>query len=169
MLSIANEEVDLAIQAREAPSDIVQETIFEAQRDLDRFQGMTEAEMSAWLRMVLKRNIQNLHLKYRTHKRDLNREQRIHAQAGKDEPAIADPGPSPSTILVRQERTKTIETTINALPGDYRQVITLYYRKELTFRQVGLIMGRSEGAARQLWSRALLELSRQLKRQGNYE
>jgi RNA polymerase sigma-70 factor (ECF subfamily) len=60
MLAIANEQVNHGIQCREAPSDIVQETIVEAQQDLDRFHGLTEGEMRAWLRKVLVRNISNV-------------------------------------------------------------------------------------------------------------
>ncbi|WP_152050608.1 sigma-70 family RNA polymerase sigma factor [Tautonia marina] len=163
MLTIANEEVDQAVQAREAPSDIVQETIVEAQRDLDRFHGMTEKEMRGWLRRVLKRNIQNLHLKYRTIKRDLKRERSIETPTQSHDLSMTDPGPSPSTVLDRRERLQGIDRVIKTLPDHYRQVIELYYRKGFTFAQIGEVMKRSEGAVRQLHARSLHELSKRLK------
>lgn len=163
MLTIANDEVDQAIQAREAPSDIVQETIVEAQRDLDRFHGMTENEMRGWLRQVLKRNIQNLHLKYRTIKRDLNRERPIEVPAQLGDPNMTDPAPSPSTVLDRCERLQGIHRAMKTLPDHYRQVIELYYLQGLTFAKIGEIMTRSEGAVRQIHARSLHELSKRLK------
>ena len=163
MLTIANDEMDQAIQAREAPSDIVQETIVEAQRDLHRFRGMTEKEMRGWLRRVLKRNIQNLHLKYRTIKRDLNRERPIETPFQMNDPLIPDPCPSPSTVLDRRERLQGIRLAVKNLPDHYQQVIELYYLKGFSFAQIGKIMRRSEGAVRQLHARSLLELSKRLK------
>ncbi|MEW4567165.1 sigma-70 family RNA polymerase sigma factor [Tautonia sp. JC769] len=163
MLSIANDEVDQAVQVREAPSDIVQETIVEAQRDLDRFHGMTEREMKGWLRTVLKRNIQNLHLKYRTIKRDLNRERPMELQAQCNEPNLADPCPSPSTVLDQRERLQGIDRALKTLPEHYRLVIELYYRKGLSFAEIGKFMVKSEGAVRQLHARSLHELSKRIK------
>lgn len=163
MLSIANEEIDDAIHAREAPSDIVQETIVEAQRDLDGFRGATEREMMAWLKIVLKRNILNLHLKYKTTKRDLNRERPIPPQTEPHEPGLADPGPSPSAIVCRQERHHALEIAISTLPEHYRRVIELRYGKGLGFKEIAPEINRSEAATRQLWCRALHELSRRLK------
>jgi RNA polymerase sigma-70 factor (ECF subfamily) len=163
MLTIANDEVDQAVQAREAPSDIVQETILEAQRDLDRFQGMTEREMRGWLRTVLKRNIKNLHLKYRTIKRDLNRERPMELQTQSNNPSMADPCPSPSTLIDLRERLQWIDRAMKTMPDHYQQVIDLYYRKGLTFAQIGETMNRSEGAVRQLHARSLHELSKRVK------
>ena len=164
MLAVAREEIDPEVHARESPSDIVQETIVEAQRDLHRFHGVTEGEMQAWLKQVLRRNILNLNLKYRTKKRDRKRERPIDPQSSSgNPPIIKDPGPSPSAVMARRERSKAIEMAIGKLPTHYAQIIELRYRNGLTYEQIALIMGRTEGATRRLWSRALHELSRQLK------
>src|SRR6516162_2801360 len=44
-------------QARLEPSDLVQETFLEAHRDFRQFAGTTEAELLAWLRRILVRNL----------------------------------------------------------------------------------------------------------------
>ncbi|QDV37144.1 sigma-70 family RNA polymerase sigma factor [Tautonia plasticadhaerens] len=163
MLAIANEEVNLAIQCREAPSDIVQETILEAQEDLDRFHGLTEQEMRAWLKQVLVRNISNVNRKYRTDKRNVRRERSLSPQTDGATPVIPDPGPSPSTVLVRRETAEALEVAIQGLPDHYRQVIHLRYRKGLSYEEIAQAMNRTEMATRRLWSRALHELSRRMK------
>ena len=80
LLSIANQEVDSAILPREAPSDIVQDTIVEAQRGLDGFRGRTEREMMAWLRQVVRHNISNRRRSNTADKRDISRERPIDAR-----------------------------------------------------------------------------------------
>ncbi|RUL88381.1 sigma-70 family RNA polymerase sigma factor [Tautonia sociabilis] len=165
MLSIANQEVDSAINPREAPSDIVQETIVEAQRDLDGFHGRTEREMRAWLKTVLTRNIRNMSRKYRTQRRNHYRERPLEHRSVDQAPSIPDPGPSPSTILIHRETAEALERTILSLKDHYRQVINLRCRRGLSYEEIARIMGRSEESTRRLMSRALHELSRRMKAQ----
>jgi RNA polymerase sigma-70 factor (ECF subfamily) len=46
------------------------------------------------------------------------------------------------------------------LPADYREVIILRNLEQLPFEEIGQRLGRSSGAARMLWARALEKLSR---------
>ena len=163
MLAIANQEVDGVIALREAPSDIVQETIIEAERDLDGFHGLTEAEMRAWLRTVLTRNIRNVIRKYRAQSRDVHRERPLDARDDRHAPAFADPGPSPSAVMVSRETSEALEVAIRSLPEHYREIIHLRYRRGLSNDEIARLMGRTEAATRKIWSRALHDLSRQMK------
>ena len=47
---------------------------------------------------------------------------------------------------------------LDSLPADYRQVIALRYWEDLEFHEIGKRMGRSAGAARKLWLRAVERL-----------
>lgn len=49
--------LDAKLRARCSPSDIVQESYFEAHCDFEKFQGQTAAEFLAWLRQILVNNI----------------------------------------------------------------------------------------------------------------
>jgi len=53
LLVIAGRQLDPGLHAKGGASDLVQETILEAQRDFAQFQGTSEAELLAWLRHTL--------------------------------------------------------------------------------------------------------------------
>ena len=54
---LARTQIDLHLQGRLDPSDLVQETLLEAYRDFGQFRGGTEAELLAWLRRILVHNL----------------------------------------------------------------------------------------------------------------
>ena len=53
LLALANQELQPALRAKEAASDMVQETIILALRDFEQFRGDGAAEMVGWLRRIL--------------------------------------------------------------------------------------------------------------------
>src|SRR5205085_10055364 len=65
LLLIANRQLDAALQPKGGPSDLVQETFLEAQRDFAQFQGDSGAELLAWLRQLLLHNLANFKRRYR--------------------------------------------------------------------------------------------------------
>ena len=72
---LAGTEISLHLQTRANPSDVVQDTFFEACRDFKQFRGTTEAEFLAWLRRILVRNLARLVERHvLTKKRDQRRE-----------------------------------------------------------------------------------------------
>src|SRR6478752_628985 len=60
LLLVANRELEADIKAKVGPSDLVQETLMEAHQAFDRFHGMNEANVLAWLRRILLNNIANV-------------------------------------------------------------------------------------------------------------
>ena len=82
------------LRARVGPSDVVQETFFEAHRDFANFRGKTTGEFLAWLRRIL---VNNLHRVIEEHvlaeKRDVRREislERLAAAVGFEEGFLND-------------------------------------------------------------------------------
>lgn len=64
ILSLANDELDVDLVARVAPSDLVQETCLQAARDFPNFEGSTEAELRTWLRRILLNNLGDLRRRF---------------------------------------------------------------------------------------------------------
>ena len=71
-------------------------------------------------------------------------------------------GEDPAHALDRADDARRVRRALEALPEDRRQVIVLRIVDGLSAREVGDVLGRSEGAVRVLQHRALRELARLL-------
>ena len=163
MLAIANEKTARDVRRREAPSDIVQETIVEAQRDLDGFRGESEGEMQAWLRHVLSRNISNTERKHRTLIRNIHRERPMADEARNEAVGLVDPSSSPVSKATRREAIDALERVIAGLPADARAVVDLRYRQGRSYIEIARSMNRSEEAVRKLWSRTVARIALEMR------
>jgi RNA polymerase sigma-70 factor (ECF subfamily) len=159
--AVAKVQVESWLRAKVDASDLVQQTLFEAHRDFDRFQGQTEAEWLAWLRRILTHNaLDHVRRYHGTAKRQAGRE--LTARPGGEkstwqaEPRA--PGPSPSEELIRRDEELRMATALARLTPDHRQVIVLRNLERLPFDQVAQRMGRSRPAVQMLWMRAIKKL-----------
>lgn len=160
LLSIANRDLESGLRPKVAASDVVQETLIEAQRDLSDFDGHSEQELLAWLRRILQNNlIDNRRRFFQTDKRQLNREQPL---ASGDDHGIAEPTTT-SSILARDEDAERMRSAVAVLPDDYRRVIELRNWQLKSFEDIGVELDRSAEAARKLWGRAIAHLQQQMK------
>ena len=165
LLTIARQELDPDLRAKNSPSDVVQETFVEAQRAFGDFQGDTEAELLAWLRQVLLHRVGNLRRRYRdTQKRRLAREVTLGGDDSSEGlgGGLAAKMPSPSGQAMEQEQDQALQAALGRLPEDYRRVITLRYQEQLPFEEIGRLLQRSPDAARKLWARAVERLHEEL-------
>ncbi len=71
---------------------------------------------------------------------------------------IADEEPSPSEVFLAAERDLRIQGAIACLPHESRRVIELRYQEDLTFEEIGHILGRTTNASRKLWVRTIRKL-----------
>jgi RNA polymerase sigma-70 factor (ECF subfamily) len=153
------------------PSDLVQQTFLEACRDFGQFEGTTGAEWRAWLRRILAHNLAALverHVQAR--KRDVRRQvslEQMFAAPGDSAAgpgaALAGPVSSPSAQARRHEAAAVLADRLARLPAAHRDVLRLRNLEGLSFEEVARRMGRTPGAVRVLWLRALDRLRRLLK------
>lgn len=155
---LAYSKLGQSLRARLDPSDLIQETLLEAQRDFRQFVGCREGELVAWLRRILVRNLAD-HLKHhQSQKRDLRREERLDILAEKLPSVLAASNSTPSAQVSRREQTAVMINALAQLPADYREVLTLRHLEGRRFEAIGIKMGRTTGATRMLWMRALERL-----------
>ncbi len=155
---IANERLDPELRVKAAASDVVQESLLAAQRDLGGFRGKSQAEWVAWLKTILVHELLKTNRAYRgTAKRQLSREHLIDAQESAQiaHHGLTDPGETPGTEALSLERSRELASAIGRLPENYRQVIRLRNWEQLTFEEIGKQLERSPDAVRKLWSRAI--------------
>ena len=169
---LVSAQLDARLCTRVSPSDIVQETFFEAHRDFSQFRGQSSGEFVAWLRRILVNNILRVveqHLL--AEKRDVRREislenigRRLEQSTARLETLLAERGDSPSGCAQRREHEIILADALAELPASYRDVIVLRHIEGMPFDEVALRMDRSAGAVRMLWLRALKKLREALEK-----
>ena len=157
---LARLQIDRRLRGKVDAADVVQETFLEAHRDFAEFRGATEAELTAWLRQVLARNLANLLRHYFGVKaRDVRLERDLHAELDRSSVALdgglMDRQSSPSRQAAQREQAVLLADALRRLPEAYRDVIVLRHLEGYTFAEVARRMGRSLGSVDKLWVRAL--------------
>ncbi|GAC1325942.1 MAG: sigma-70 family RNA polymerase sigma factor [Isosphaeraceae bacterium] len=154
------------LRAKVDPSDVIQETFLKAHREFERFTGATEPELVAWLRQILVRNIIDQAKYHRRFGRDLRWQQSLEAALDRSsvavQRALTAPLTSPSVGAERREEAVLLADALERLPADYREVFILRNLEQIPVEHVAERMGRSVNAVRKLWTRAMLELRREL-------
>jgi len=167
LLLVANRELDRDLRAKVGPSDLVQETLLEAERDFEQFHGHSERELLAWLHRLLLNNMADAVRFFRhTAKRSIAREVPLDGAGSADAvgDALVDMNRSPSSSAAVHEEIERVLEAIGRLPEAYRQVITLRHVESRTFAQIARRMNRSVQAVHNLWTRAIVRMQRELGR-----
>lgn len=154
LLMVAAAEFDDQITARAGASDVVQESLLHAQQHFDQFQGTAESEFRAWLRAILTNDLRKTRRTHFTRKRNAAAEVSLHGQSAVGH-GLVDPNLTPSSAVLRKERSERVIELLDQLPPDYAQVIRYRNFDCLAFDEIGQRMGRTADAARKLWARAI--------------
>jgi len=131
--------------------DATERTFLAALAALGEFRD-TGSTFRAWLFRIAHNTIANAH-------RTRARRPTVALPQAWDRPA---PDADPARLVGRGEELRELLTLIDQLPDDRRQVILLRFVDELTSREIGVVLERSEGAVRVLLHRALRELAGRL-------
>ena len=131
--------------------DIAQDVFLSAWRDLGKLREPTS--FLPWLRQVTRHRAYHI-------LRGVRRGRRRIADSETDDllETVVDPRPDAQQRLVSLETRRLVADTIERLPVDAREVVTLYYREGRSIAQVADLLGLSEPAVRQRLSRARASL-----------
>ncbi len=157
---LARARVGRGLRTRLDPSDLVQETLLEAQRDFRQFLGASDGELAVWLRRILARNLADQVKHHQSQRRDLAREQPLDPLIEQAHESLSAGLSTPSAQAVRREQAVLVAQALAKLPADYREVIVLRHLEGRSFDEVAAALGRSSGAVRMLWMRALERLGK---------
>lgn len=160
---LARLQIDSRFQGKFSESDVVQQTLLEACRDLPKFRGQSEGELLAWLRQILAHVMAHEIRRYGgTRQRDVDREVSLEAALAQSSQRLANvlalSGSSPSAKAQQSEQEVLLADVLARLPEDHREVIILRNLENLPHEEVARRMNRSPGAVRMLWVRALASL-----------
>lgn len=162
---MAAKHVDKNLVHKVAPSDIVQQTFCNAVKNLDDFRGKSAAEFHGWLKAIMVNEVRNARRDLHAAKRDVKREKSIdgeHSEAG-GWLHPTDACPTPSSKALAEEQVENFYEILKKLPEDQAKVIELRSIKQLSIKEVGEEMGRSQNAVSKLWYRAVVCFEELLK------
>jgi len=131
-------------QNRQLAEELLQETFFQAFKSLHSYRG--NSQLSTWLYGIA-RNV--LHREW-AKKRDRMLE---HDKTGV---------PTPESIVTARETQHELLRALAALETPYREVVILRAFNELSFRQIGEVLGKDENWSRVTFYRAKLQLKASL-------
>lgn len=163
---LAATRLDARLQPRASPSDIVQETMLRAHQHFGQFRGQSEGELLCWLRQILANNLAKLIERHvLAARRDVRREVSIDelgADLHRSTVQLASLLPAavrtPASVAEQREEAVLLADRLASLPADYRDVLVLRNIQGLPFEEVSQRMGRTTGACRMLWLRAIERL-----------
>jgi RNA polymerase sigma-70 factor, ECF subfamily len=165
--TLARMQVETHLQAKIDASDIVQQTMLEAHRGAERFQGTTEQELRAWLRRILAHNLADEVRRFRREKRNAGLEQSLEAKLAESsvglERCLAGNFSSPDNRAIRSEQLAQLASAIDSLPDDQRTAVSLHYLQGQTAAEIGRAMNKTEIAVAGLLRRGLKRLRESLK------
>jgi RNA polymerase sigma-70 factor (ECF subfamily) len=144
------------------PSDVVQQTLLEAHRELERCRGQTDAERAAWLRQILAHNLADAVRGQHRDKRDVRRERSLEHQLEQSSARLAcllaAAESSPSQQAIRHEESVRLAEALAALPEAQREAVVLQHWHGLTLAQIGARLDRTPVAVAGLLKRGLKRL-----------
>ncbi|MEM7315225.1 MAG: sigma-70 family RNA polymerase sigma factor, partial [Planctomycetota bacterium] len=140
LLLIANQELDRGLQAKLGASDIVQETLLQARRDIATFKGNSQKELIAWLRQILLHEVTDTRRHfYDTVKRDARREQAMpNDHSILEHPAeFSSRRLTPSSEATVREEAIALRAAIATMPPESIEVIKLRNWRQLSWPEIG--------------------------------
>ena len=159
LITFATKRLSRQLALKSSPSDLVQETLMKASSEFRRFSGVSETELQLWLRKILRRKLIDSYRFYQVSKtRDITREVPL--------PPEALPGSSGGELEsseLRSVNTNLLLNVLDRLDRIQQQVIQLRTFERKSFEEIGRQLGRSSEAARKLWTRAILQLTKEFR------
>jgi RNA polymerase sigma-70 factor (ECF subfamily) len=128
------------------PEEVLQETLYQALRSLDRFEWQGEGSFYFWLSGISKNVIRDK-VKKTTRSSQMPAPEQVPAK-----------DVSPSKVMRRDERFERLEAALGALPPEYEEVLRLARIDGLKIKDIAVRMKRSEYAVKHLLARAIRQL-----------
>jgi RNA polymerase sigma-70 factor (ECF subfamily) len=156
--------LDRRLAARVDPSDVVQDTLAEADRRLDDYAARRPLPFYPWLRQLADERLAVLYRRHVTaQRRTVAREERLAVSLSHESvlaltERLADRGSRPGSRVVREELRQRVQAALEQLPERDREVLVLRHLEQRPTAEVARLVGVSEGAVRVRAVRALARL-----------
>lgn len=157
---IAN-EIDPALRAKVDPSDLVQDTCLEVVRVYPKVEFVRSKQFLTYLQQVLINKLHDIRRKYLLSKKRNVRLERTFLPDQAVDPTEA--GMAAIDQMINEELCERTRQVLTELPLEIQKVLHMRFRKNMTYKQIGERIGRSEDDVRMLIKRCLNRLQQQLR------
>jgi RNA polymerase sigma-70 factor (subfamily 1) len=158
--------LDPRLRGKFGLSDIVQDTLYEAWRDLERIRALDPEGRKRWLRRMLVNNLLETIARWRAGCRDVRLEQPLDAAAADSscrlQAFLAAEDSSPGERLGRQEEALRLLEALSQLDERQREALILQKYHGWTLAQIAKHLGCTAGAVAGLHARGLKKLRQHL-------
>jgi RNA polymerase sigma-70 factor (ECF subfamily) len=152
-------------------SDLVQKTMLAAHAQRAEFRGESPAELAAWLKQILRREVIDAYRHRRRLKRDVHREVPLEAEVdgsfSRMNGCLAAVESSPSQRVSREEEMVSLACAIAQLPEAQREAVVLHHLQGATLAEVAAKLQRTEAAVAGLLHRGMKQLRELLEEPGS--
>jgi RNA polymerase sigma-70 factor (ECF subfamily) len=159
-------QIDPRLRSKFGFSDVIQNTLVEAYRDLERIQSLDDASRKRWLRRMLMNNLLEEIERWRTGRRDVRLEQPLEVAAEESSCRLRDwiiaEDSSPGERAERQEERLRLLEALAKLDPRQREALILQQYHGWTLAQIAEHLGCTAGAVAGLHARGLKALSKHL-------
>lgn len=131
--------------------EVTQETFFKALKKADQFRG--DCDVRVWLCQIAKNTLYD-HLKKQ--KKQLLGDERLEEAESADGELLEEK-------LAQRSQAMEIHKVLHRLSEPYKEVFSLRTFGELTFREIGMLFGKSENWARVTYYRARVKIREELE------
>jgi len=159
---LARAHLDPRWRAKVDASDLVQQTFLQAHQALAQFRGTTDAELAAWLRQILARNLAHAARDFGRDKRDVRKEQPLEpaldASSARLVSWLAADQSSPSAQADRAEQLQRVADALAVLPDAQHEALVLHYWHDWPIAEIAKHLERTPAAVAGLLKRGLKQL-----------
>lgn len=131
--------------------EVTQETFFKALKKADQFRG--DCDVRVWLCQIAKNTLYD-HLKKK--KKQLLGDEKLEEAESADGELLEEK-------LAQRSQAMEIHKVLHRLSEPYKEVFSLRTFGELTFREIGMLFGKSENWARVTYYRARVKIREELE------
>jgi len=162
LYTLARVELGRRLLSKLGASDVVQNSLLQAHRNLANFRGESEAQFGAWMQKILSNELAMVVRFCQQGKRDVRLEQSLDASLAQSSlrlgEILAGSEPTPSRELLVRERLTRLVKALEQLPEEQREAVELRHLEQLTIKQTSERMNRSEQSVAGLLRRGLAQL-----------
>jgi RNA polymerase sigma-70 factor (ECF subfamily) len=132
--------------------DIVQDVFIKVWRNIKKFDGK-KASFKTWI-FIITRNTITDYLR----KKKMVSFSSLDQEGESYESSIEDDIVLPDEALVKLEDKEFLNNLLDKLPINYREVLILYYQEDMTFNEIGQLLGKPLNTVKSYHHRALILL-----------